>query len=330
MPIDLAAKMSVPDEPVVDELPEEDPVEDAPAELESETSDAPAELESEEDPAEEPELEQEEAIEPAPEAPKLKAGEIKDEAKFTIDGKEVTGKELKAGFLRQEDYTRKTQALAEERRALTTERDSLKEENEEFVEWVRSFDDPDTMRFELIRNFPAAYDALRDHIISQALEDQDLDATALAWKRRAEKAEVFQKAKEQDEARARTKEEKQAQVQRTSELRATFNTWAAETLAGAGLDPKSKDHQELVRARVQQAFPANQHRWTKEHFQLAAAYIAKQLGKTPPVPPKAKPNLPPTKPQGNRATVEQKTPKIKEKKDTGEGFSSLRAKYGLQ
>lgn len=62
--------------------------------------------------------------------------ELPDDAKVVIDGKEVTLHELKRGFLREQDYTRKTQALAEQRRqfeataegeltALRTERQQL-------------------------------------------------------------------------------------------------------------------------------------------------------------------------------------------------------------
>lgn len=329
MPIDFAAKMNIPD------VPDEAPAEEVATEPEIPELEGPAEEEAadglDEELTEEPA--EEEAEEPVLEetpAPKLKARDLADTDKFTVDGKEITGKELKAGFMRQEDYTRKTQALAEERRTLKGENETLREENQEFVEWVSSFDNWETMKFELIRNFPAQYDNLRDFIISEAIEEQNLDENARAWKRRAEKAEVFRQAKEQDEARAATKAEKAAALQRTSELRTTFNTWALETLTAVGLDPKNADHQELVRSRVQSAFPANHYRWTKEHFAKAAEYIAKQLGvKAGEAKPKAK--LPPTKPQGNRATPEAKeAKKIRPREDVGNGFARLREKYGLQ
>lgn len=52
-----------------------------------------------------------------------------------VDGKEekVTESELLAGYSRQSDYTRKTQALAEERKTLTAEKASLVQERQEYA-----------------------------------------------------------------------------------------------------------------------------------------------------------------------------------------------------
>lgn len=60
------------------------------------------------------------------------AQELPDDAKVKIGDEEVTLHELKRGFLRESDYTRKTQALAEERRVHTetarTELEGLRHE----------------------------------------------------------------------------------------------------------------------------------------------------------------------------------------------------------
>lgn len=69
-----------------------------------EESESDEETEEVEDPTEETE-EQEEEPEEA-------------ELKFEIDGQEVTVDELKLGYLRQADYTKKTQAVAEQRKAV--------------------------------------------------------------------------------------------------------------------------------------------------------------------------------------------------------------------
>jgi hypothetical protein len=42
--------------------------------------------------------------------------EISDDATYVVDGQQLTGSELRASMLRQADYTRKTQTLAQERR----------------------------------------------------------------------------------------------------------------------------------------------------------------------------------------------------------------------
>lgn len=53
----------------------------------------------------------------------------------TVDGKEeqVTAEELKAGYSRQADYTRKTQALAAERKEFSAEKANLVQERQEYA-----------------------------------------------------------------------------------------------------------------------------------------------------------------------------------------------------
>lgn len=64
--------------------------------------------------------------------------ELPDDAKVKIGDDEVTLHELKRGFLREADYTRKTQALAEERRVhqetARTEVDGLRNERAQYVQ----------------------------------------------------------------------------------------------------------------------------------------------------------------------------------------------------
>lgn len=49
-----------------------------------------------------------------------------------LDGKQVTVDELKKGYLRQSDYTRKTQQVAEERKALEAELNVIREERSQY------------------------------------------------------------------------------------------------------------------------------------------------------------------------------------------------------
>ena len=53
-----------------------------------------------------------------------------------VDGEEITVEGLKSGFLRQRDYTRKTQALSEERNAFTGQVAELDRERAQYAEML--------------------------------------------------------------------------------------------------------------------------------------------------------------------------------------------------
>ena len=57
-------------------------------------------------------------------------------AKIEVDGEEITVEELKRGHLRQRDYTRKTQALAEERQALESEYAQISQERAQYAQML--------------------------------------------------------------------------------------------------------------------------------------------------------------------------------------------------
>lgn len=57
-------------------------------------------------------------------------------ATVDVDGEEITVEELKRGHLRQRDYTRKTQALAEERQALQGEYAEITREREQYAQML--------------------------------------------------------------------------------------------------------------------------------------------------------------------------------------------------
>lgn len=57
-------------------------------------------------------------------------------ATVDVDGEEITVEELKRGHLRQRDYTRKTQALAEERQALQSEYAEITREREQYAQML--------------------------------------------------------------------------------------------------------------------------------------------------------------------------------------------------
>jgi len=101
-------------------------------------------------------------------------------AKADTDEKSPDDDTHKAG-LRQADYTRKTQALAEEKKALhaqvAQERADFQAKEEEFqevVEWLEGLKDVETMEFELSRYYPEAVAALRDKWILESQEEAEL------------------------------------------------------------------------------------------------------------------------------------------------------------
>jgi len=99
------------DQPIPEEEPEAETEEEAEEETEAEEAQEEGETEAEEEAEEETEEEAEE------ETPKYVT-----EGLVEIDGEDVDIQELKQGHLRQQDYTRKTQQVAEDRKAAEQER----------------------------------------------------------------------------------------------------------------------------------------------------------------------------------------------------------------
>ena len=261
------------------------------------------------------------------------AAALDDETEFDIDGEKVKGKELREGRLRQADYTKKTQAIAEERKQFKETLATVNEEKQELVDWVSSLSDPETLQFELKRNFRDTYDNLRDMIIQEVFEEQDMTEAEIRMKRRAEDAEFNDRVRKADEEYNRKKNERQEYNQKTAQLRDTYNGWTNTAMEAAGLDPKSAKQQKLVRGYVLAEFSGQD--WGEKHFQKAAEEVAKEMGKSPkkkPADPKtaAASKLPPTKPQGNKAPAGAKAaPKQPQKKESGSFFDNLRKQNGL-
>ena len=110
------------------------------AQEDAETSDTEVEeeAETESDPDEEPSDDETDANEES----EGESEETEDTYTLKIEGKdvEVTGDELLNGYLRQKDYTRKTQTLAEDRKALEAKTNNIQTEREQYVralEWFK-------------------------------------------------------------------------------------------------------------------------------------------------------------------------------------------------
>lgn len=109
------------------EAKEEQVVEEAPEELEAEATEEVEEVEELEDEEYDDELEEEE----------LEANQVEEEGEeqpsiytVSVDGveQEVTLDELRSGYSRQSDYTRKTQELAQQRKEAEAESSAVREE----------------------------------------------------------------------------------------------------------------------------------------------------------------------------------------------------------
>jgi hypothetical protein len=130
-------------EAAVSRLVQEPEVEETPASLEQEPEDT-AEPSEVEEPADELEEEQEEAPEQAEELESEEEAEEElpegeEELEYfavKVDGEEieVTLDELQGGYQRQKDYTQKTQALAEERKALEAKADEVEKLQEQYIQ----------------------------------------------------------------------------------------------------------------------------------------------------------------------------------------------------
>lgn len=305
-------------------------------EPETEPTETPEEVPEPEsqDPEPEPVEELEEDPEAEPEEPPTPSEpELADDVKFKVGEDILTGKELKLGNLRQADYTRKTQELAEERKQI----EAVKEEIEEVKEWAQSLIDPEAMHFELQRYYPKAFAKLKEKIIQEAIEEQDLDPAHLHDRQLARALEVERKARMQDEAQTKKRNEKKELAQKTAELRVQYDKWVDETMKEAGLDPTDTEHQALVRDRI--AVRHRDQNWDKDLFSQISAHVAKVLGKTPKAKPAtpAKPaaKLPPSpRPAGNKTPAEAKekakATNKRAHKDVADSFTELRKKYGVR
>lgn len=110
---------------------------DKPEAAEAEATDtAEGEPESEAEPSSDEEPASEE--EAQPEEPE-KPAKVDDETSVEVQGEKVTLKELKRGFLRERDYTKKTQALAERERELTRGIEAERKQFKDYLTQVESF-----------------------------------------------------------------------------------------------------------------------------------------------------------------------------------------------
>lgn len=115
-------------ENLITEMTEDDSPVEAEADTEGEEEDDTEEEQEPEETEDEPEAEEE------TEEPEAEEEEDSEPVYTTPDGEEVTLEELKRGFLRQSDYTKKTQEVAQQRQTLQQGFQALEQHNQVIAE----------------------------------------------------------------------------------------------------------------------------------------------------------------------------------------------------
>lgn len=205
--------------------------------------------------------------------PDAKADEPQQEQQpsFTvvIDGKEstVTLDELRNGYQRQQDYTRKTQELSEQRKQAETHLQKLEDEQNRYAQAVNQ---------------------LTGQLQSQVAEDQKVDWPSLLesdpieylkQKQKAEERQVaLYQAQRQQQAAISQQQEKQAQAYQTyletqrNELLNKLPEWKDETKAGA-------EREELRKYMMKQGYSDQEINSVVDHRQVVMIRNAMQFEK---------------------------------------------------
>lgn len=176
----------------------------------------------------------------------------------TVDGKEekVTEAELLAGYSRQADYTRKTQALAEERKAFAAERQDLVQERQEYAALLPKLramlegDGQDEPNWEALR---------RADPVKAVLEKQRWDekqARIASLRQEEERVTQAQAREREDQLKAYVKEQRELLLKRPelahwsdAAKRQADGAKIAATLMEAGFseeDLKIVDHRAMI------------------------------------------------------------------------------------
>lgn len=162
-----------------------------------------------------------------------------EDEEIEIGGKKVAmpksiAAEIKAGTMRNADYTQKTQAVAEERKAVQAEREQARQEREQSQQYIKEVAKVHALDDQLAEFNKVDWSALSqsDPGLAQQLDFQRRD---LERKRADADQAVTQKQQQnalaEQQATAKQVQEAEAYVQReipgwTKELGAELNTWA--------------------------------------------------------------------------------------------------------
>lgn len=316
--------------------------EEVPDEVEEETEEPVAETEepaeSDEEASEEGSegAEGEEAPEGAPEA--LPENAIDPAREYIVDGKKLKGEDIKAGMLMRDDYTRKTQALAEDRRTFEAKGEERADFDLEVQDFFTRIKDHKEALHEFEANYPDTYRKMWGHIVDEAMKVGDMSDGELAMYQENKRHALEEWKRGREGARHELVEGRKAQNQRSADITRKVQVWRSEAMKAAGLSLEDTDHTSAVFDRM-----VARHRdktWTKEMFDAECANVAKAFKVKAPLPaqdPKtgkfkagtAKPKLPTVANTGARRPPGQTA----EKKTTvtpRAGFTSIRERYGIR
>lgn len=112
-------------------------------------------------------------------------------ATVEVDGEEITVEEVRNGYLRQRDYTRKTQALSEERNALTGQITELDRERAQYAEMLPRLAQQIQQSVEAEPDWDTLYDT--DPALAAKAERQ--------WRKQLEQKQTQMQAVTQEQAR---------------------------------------------------------------------------------------------------------------------------------
>lgn len=186
---------------------------------EEETETEESEVETEESEVETEEVEEEEEVEQEPDYYAVK-----------IDGEEfeVTLDELQSGYQRQKDYTKKTQGVAEERKAVEAKRTELDQMHEDFktqATLVNELLNRDLKKFELVDWTQLKNDDPTEYVRKQ-IEIQEIRQQQADLKQQAQNVYEYNQGVKQQE------QKQEAELQRTEALK-LFPSWSSTDKATA-------------------------------------------------------------------------------------------------
>ncbi len=176
--------------------------------------------------------------------------------KVKVDGKEVevTLKELRDGYQRQADYTKKTMELAKERREVTKLQAQIKHNDAQIKNWVTTLQgkvgDPDAFVTQLERAGVPARKVLMKYL-EERIEDERLSPQE-KFQREQER---FRRTKQQDEQERQRRLQEAEMSEATKRMASQFKAWWPKALQEAAL-PNTKFAHDRVKAYLRPIWEA--------------------------------------------------------------------------
>lgn len=207
--------------------------------------------------------------------PAVEARTVTDEDLIEHEGKKIKVSELREqlekGTLRQADYTKKTQELADERRALSERYDALEAEHaslrETLVDFHRAMQQPREAYLELLEQYPDTLEAIIEHERSIWKREQQMQPDERYDARSQRDRAIRAALDERREKASRAERDRKEEMQRSERSREQFARWGSEAIEAAGEDPKDIElHKALAANAMRRGSPE---KLTKDDFVAA-------------------------------------------------------------